>query len=148
MSQVEAPQPIRFIPHIKKPVWVGLPDRNIGPDELRLARTVFDRQAVFDIALRVVGMEMRVCRPDIIADIRVVRIVRARHTLFYLLRRISGMSFPEIGRRVGSRDHTTVLNGYNRISALVENDSEFAAYVEAIERRIRLEQTIPGFWGS
>lgn len=42
-------------------------------------------------------------------------LVEARHEAFYLIRSLLGRSYPEIGRRMGRKDHTTVLHGVQRI---------------------------------
>ena len=46
-------------------------------------------------------------------------LIDARHELAGLARRHTMLSFPEIGRRMGDRDHTTVLNGVRKFEALV-----------------------------
>ncbi|MCI0575884.1 MAG: chromosomal replication initiator protein DnaA [Chloroflexi bacterium] len=46
-----------------------------------------------------------------------------RQMAMYLARTETGLSFPQIGERLGNRDHTTVLYGYEKISDLVETDT-------------------------
>lgn len=55
------------------------------------------------------------------------RIYRARSAAMMIMRELGGLSSPEIGRQVGGRDHTTVLNALRRATALVATDPEFAA---------------------
>lgn len=50
-------------------------------------------------------------RHELLLRIRSSRISRRRFVAFWLARCWLGMSYPEIGRRVGGFDHTTVLNG-------------------------------------
>lgn len=47
-------------------------------------------------------------------------IVDARHTANWLARKITGASYPEIGRAFGNRDHTTILHAIRRIDNLRE----------------------------
>ena len=53
---------------------------------------------------------LHVARADIMADRRGQRIVFARHAVMYWLCRRTGLSLPQIGRRLGGRDHTTILH--------------------------------------
>lgn len=44
------------------------------------------------------------------------------------------LSFPQIGRRFGNRDHTTMLNAVNRASQLLEHDPDLRIRYQRIER--------------
>jgi chromosomal replication initiator protein len=46
-----------------------------------------------------------------------------RQMAMYLARTETGMSYPQIGVKLGNRDHTTILYGYEKISGLVESDT-------------------------
>jgi hypothetical protein len=59
---------------------------------------------------------------DLKSPSRVAGIVYARQIGFYLAREAAKRSFPEIGKRFGGRDHTTVLHGYRKIEALAKTD--------------------------
>ena len=50
------------------------------------------------------------------------QVAYARHLAMYLLRDVAHQSYAQIGRLLGGRDHTTVLHGFKRISALVDSD--------------------------
>lgn len=52
-------------------------------------------------------------------------------------RRQTRASFPQIGRALGGRDHTTALNAVRRGEEREASDPEFAALVADIERRLR-----------
>jgi chromosomal replication initiation ATPase DnaA len=58
-------------------------------------------------------------------------IVRARHAAYWLLRRAK-LSFPEIGREVGKRDHTTIMSGVRHAEKLRVSDPLFAMAIEGI----------------
>jgi len=47
-------------------------------------------------------------------------IVRARHIFFHAARNLTERSYPEIGRHLGGRDHTTVMHGVKKIKAKPE----------------------------
>ena len=55
---------------------------------------------------------------------RTANLVRPRQIAMYLSRSLTAASLPEIGRRMGGRDHTTVLHGYRKITRLLETDVE------------------------
>jgi chromosomal replication initiator protein len=46
-------------------------------------------------------------------------------------------SLPEIGRRFGGRDHTTVLHAVRKIENLAGIDSAFAEEIEALKRQLQ-----------
>lgn len=56
---------------------------------------------------------------DIASQSRVKILVDCRHMATYLMRRYRATSFPEIGRRLGGRDHTTQLYAYRKIEQKV-----------------------------
>lgn len=51
---------------------------------------------------------------DIVGHARSYPIVAARQEAYYRLRTELGLSFPEIGRRMGGKDHTGVMHGFNK----------------------------------
>lgn len=48
---------------------------------------------------------------SIFAKDRHKRVAHARHCAFWVARQVTGLSFPEIGRAFGKRDHSTVMSG-------------------------------------
>jgi chromosomal replication initiator protein len=61
---------------------------------------------------------------------RARRVARPRQVAMYLARQLTSRSLPEIGRRFGGRDHTTVLHACRRIEALCLEDTSFKQEVE------------------
>jgi chromosomal replication initiator protein len=55
----------------------------------------------------------------------------------YLAKVLTLRSLPEIGRRFGGRDHTTVLHAVRKIEALVGNDNVLAEEVESLKRQLQ-----------
>ena len=64
---------------------------------------------------------------------RTAVVVRARQVAMYLSKTMTGQSLPEIGRRFGGRDHTTVLHAVRKIEGLVAADPILAAQVDRIK---------------
>ncbi|MEJ0043467.1 MAG: chromosomal replication initiator protein DnaA [Rhizomicrobium sp.] len=61
---------------------------------------------------------------------RARRVARPRQVAMYLSRKLTSRSLPEIGRRFGGRDHTTVLHACRRVEALCVEDKNFRQEVE------------------
>ena len=55
----------------------------------------------------------------------------------YLAKTLTLRSLPEIGRRFGGRDHTTVLHAVRKIEALVSKDVALNEEVESLKRQLQ-----------
>ena len=86
---------------------------------------------------RITAKHFGVSVTDILSSRRNVRVVRPRQVAIYLTKTMTPRSMPEIGRRFGDRDHTTVLWAVRKIGALMESDPSLKAKVEAIAEEIR-----------
>ncbi|MDE3061066.1 MAG: chromosomal replication initiator protein DnaA [Pseudomonadota bacterium] len=64
-------------------------------------------------------------------------VARPRQVAMYLSKKLTSRSLPEIGRRFGGKDHTTVMHAVKRIEELMAEDGEFARDVELIEKMMR-----------
>ncbi len=71
---------------------------------------------------------------DMIGPKRVRAIARPRQVAMYLSKQMTSRSLPEIGRRFGGRDHTTVMHGVRRIEELKSSDSQIADDLELLRR--------------
>jgi chromosomal replication initiator protein len=67
--------------------------------------------------VRQVCKEHRVKPEELLTGCRMEHLVEARADLYWFARRDTPLSLPEIGRRAGGRDHTTVLTGLRRAIA-------------------------------
>lgn len=74
-----------------------------------------------------------VSRNELLSPRRDVRIVRARHVAMYLAKQLTDYSYPQIARRFGDRDHTTVMHACRKIEGLLEADWQTRANLEALE---------------
>jgi len=68
----------------------------------------------------------------LLQDDRRTEVVRARWILFYVIKTVKKWSYPEIGRRLGNRDHSTVLNGCRKTIDRMQKNSAFKAEVEGV----------------
>lgn len=58
-------------------------------------------------------------------------LVKARFAVCYVARK-KGYSFPVIGRRLGGRDHTTIMNAIDKAEVYRDYDPEFARMVDRL----------------
>ena len=63
-------------------------------------------------------------------------LAHARQVAMYLAKQLTSRSLPEIGRKFGNRDHTTVMHAVSRVTELMEQDSDFAERVELLRRML------------
>jgi chromosomal replication initiator protein len=80
---------------------------------------------------------------DLVGRRRSKDIVTARHMAMYLAREETDASLPQIGRALGGRDHTTVLHGYEKIRALVEEDDRVRREMLAVRELLYNHQGSP-----
>ncbi len=73
---------------------------------------------------------------DIIGPKRLRSYARPRQVAMYLAKQLTSRSLPEIGRRFGGRDHTTVMHGVKRIEELKLTDGQIAEDVEMLRRAL------------
>ncbi|MFY2822530.1 chromosomal replication initiator protein DnaA [Ruegeria sp. MALMAid1280] len=73
---------------------------------------------------------------DIIGPKRLRSYARPRQVAMYLCKQLTSRSLPEIGRRFGGRDHTTVMHGVKRIEELKTTDGQIAEDVEMLRRAL------------
>jgi len=73
---------------------------------------------------------------DMIGPKRVRNYARPRQVAMYLCKQLTSRSLPEIGRRFGGRDHTTVMHGVRRIEELRVQDGQIAEDLELLRRSL------------
>jgi chromosomal replication initiator protein len=78
-----------------------------------------------------------VSRADLLSSRRTANVVRPRQVAMYLAKVLTLRSLPEIGRRFGGRDHTTVLHAVRKIENLAGNDSALAEEIESLKRQLQ-----------
>ncbi|ESR25840.1 Chromosomal replication initiator protein DnaA [Lutibaculum baratangense AMV1] len=85
---------------------------------------------------RVVSSHYQLSRQDLVSSRRNRAIVLPRQVAMYLAKTMTPRSLPEIGRRFGNRDHTTVLHAIRKIEKLLGSDGNLARDVETLKRRV------------
>lgn len=65
-------------------------------------------------------------------------VAKARKVAIYLARELTDKSLPEIGRRLGGRDHSTILAAVRSLAGNIERDAELAQAVDELKRQLQL----------
>lgn len=99
----------------------GGPERRITVDEIQ--KTVADH-----FSLK---------QADLLSERRTRAVARPRQIAMWLCKQHTTRSYPDIGRRFGGRDHTTVLHGVRKIEELMAQDDQIARDVETLTRKLR-----------
>jgi chromosomal replication initiator protein len=126
----------RLLAHNKltgQPVTLEMAEREMR-DLIRPAEP--KRVRIEDIQ-RVVARQYNVSRADLLSSRRTANVVRPRQVAMYLAKVLTLRSLPEIGRRFGGRDHTTVLHAVRKIETLAGNDSVLADEIETLKRLLQ-----------
>jgi chromosomal replication initiator protein len=95
-----------------------------------------DRKITIDEIQRRVAEHYNIRLADLIGPRRVRPVARPRQTAMYLCKKLTTRSLPEIGRRFGGRDHTTVMHAIKRIDELMQTDTQLADDVEMLRRSL------------
>ena len=89
------------------------------------------------MVLDLISKHFDVDNSDICGRNRNYRLTKARHMAMYLLRKEAKMGFKEIGMSLGGRDHSTVINACQKVSAMISNDSSFRNKVQVLRKSLR-----------
>jgi chromosomal replication initiator protein len=106
--------------------------------ELRdLIRPQEPRRVKIEDIQRIVARQYNVSRADLLSSRRTANVVRPRQVAMYLAKTLTLRSLPEIGRRFGGRDHTTVLHAVRKIENLVGSDASVKEEIESLKRQLQ-----------
>jgi len=111
--------------------WMEI-DKKVGIDPAPSRIMIGDIQ-------RIVAEFYNVTVGDLKSVRRTANVVRPRQVAMYLAKTLTLHSLPEIGRRFGGRDHTTVLHAVRKIGCLVEKDPRMATEIAELTAIIHSE---------
>ncbi|HPE07424.1 MAG TPA: chromosomal replication initiator protein DnaA [Smithellaceae bacterium] len=83
--------------------------------------------------IKVVASRMNVKIADVKAHNKNKNLVLARQISMYLARKLTNLSYPDIGQKIGGRDHSTVIYANNKIINTITSDVNFKKMVQEIE---------------
>ncbi|WP_281840667.1 chromosomal replication initiator protein DnaA [Sinisalibacter aestuarii] len=95
-----------------------------------------DRKVTVEEIQRKVAEHYNIRMSDMIGPKRQRSIARPRQVAMYLAKTMTTRSLPDIGRRFGGRDHTTVMHGVRRIDELKVGDTQLAEDLEMLRRSL------------
>lgn len=95
-----------------------------------------DRKITVEEIQRKVSDHYNIRLSDLIGPKRVRTFARPRQVAMYLAKTMTSRSLPEIGRRFGGRDHTTIMHGVRKIEELKQQDSQIADDLELLRRSL------------
>lgn len=101
-----------------------------------LVRAHEPRRVKIDDIQKVVARFYKVSRADLLSSRRAQTVVRPRQVAMYLSKTLTPRSLPEIGRRFGGRDHTTVLHAVRKIEGLMSKDNALVNDIDCLRREL------------
>lgn len=93
-----------------------------------------DRKVTIDEIQRSVAEYYNLRLAEMLSQRRSRMIARPRQVAMYLSKQLTARSLPEIGRRFGGRDHTTVMHAVRKIEDLVKSDSQLDEDITRLTR--------------
>ncbi|OBY25784.1 chromosomal replication initiator protein DnaA [Leisingera sp. JC1] len=111
-------------------------DMDLTQDCLADVLRASERKITVEEIQRKVSEYYNIRMSDIIGPKRLRSYARPRQVAMYLCKQLTSRSLPEIGRRFGGRDHTTVMHGVKRIEELKLTDGQIAEDVEMLRRSL------------
>jgi chromosomal replication initiator protein len=95
-----------------------------------------DRRVTIEEIQRRVAEHYHLRLTDMSSARRARAVARPRQVAMFLAKQLTSRSLPEIGRKFGNRDHTTVMHAVTRVTELMELDADFAENVELLRRML------------
>ncbi|GGA99212.1 chromosomal replication initiator protein DnaA [Allosediminivita pacifica] len=120
-----------FASLVGKPITMDLVQDSLA-DVLRAS----ERKISIEEIQRKVAEHYNIRLSDMIGPKRVRVFARPRQVAMYLCKQLTRRSLPEIGRRFGGRDHTTVMHGVKRIEELRHQDGQIDEDIELLRRAL------------
>ena len=96
-----------------------------------------DRQVNVDDVQKKVAEHFNVRVSDMHSAKRARTVARPRQIAMYLVKSLTTMSLPEVGRKFGGRDHTTVMHAIKKVEDLMKTDSALREDVELLRRTLQ-----------
>lgn len=96
------------------------------------------KRVTIDEIQRAVSVYFDIKPIDLISARRARAVARPRQIAMYLAKRLTTRSLPEIGRKFGGRDHSTVIHAVRRIEELRSTDSEIDSAVRTLQRDLKI----------
>ncbi|WP_404382067.1 chromosomal replication initiator protein DnaA [Caenispirillum salinarum] len=96
----------------------------------------YDRRVTIEEIQKKVAEHFQVRIADMHSARRARAVTRPRQVAMYLSKQLTSRSLPEIGRKFGGRDHTTVMHAVKKVEELIAGDAAFAEDVNLLRRML------------
>ena len=128
---------LAYAQFLGKPVTLDLAN-----DVLRDMLRSSDRRVItIDKIQQTVATHFKIRLAEMSSGRRARSVARPRQVAMYLSKQLTSRSLPEIGRKFGGRDHTTVMHACRKVEELSEQDTGFREDVELLRRTLELDAT-------
>lgn len=125
-AAVPEPEPaVELVPEPRRRDWIEV----ASPQAFKPATT----RIVLDVVSEATGISVAA----LCGDQRVTAIIRPRQIACWIMRQETTRSLPQIGRAMGGRDHTTIMNAIKRVDQMRERDEVFSALVDDIREQVK-----------
>ncbi len=109
-------------------------DLELAKEVLKKIIRQYEKEDVtIDDIIKTVAMKTGVKISDVKSQKKNKNIVLARQISMYLSRKLTSASFPDIGEKIGGRDHSTVIYANNKLKRMLEADVKIKNIVDEIE---------------
>ena len=95
-----------------------------------------DKRVTIDEIQRRVAEHYNMRIGDMVSARRARAVARPRQVAMFLAKQLTSRSLPEIGKKFGNRDHTTVMHACSRVTELMGSDSGFAEDVDLLRKML------------
>jgi chromosomal replication initiator protein len=96
-----------------------------------------DRRVTVDEIQKKVAEHYNIRLADMHSPRRLRTVARPRQLAMYLSKQLTSLSLPEIGRKFGGRDHTTVMHAVKKIEELRQNDSSLSEDIDLLTKMLQ-----------
>lgn len=100
-------------------------------------KVAVERRVTVDEIQKLTADHFGLKQADLLSERRTRAVARPRQVAMWLCKQHTTRSYPDIGRRFGGRDHTTVLHAVKKVEELLTSDDQIARDVEALTRKLR-----------
>jgi chromosomal replication initiator protein len=111
-------------------------DLEMAKEVLRDVLRASERRITIEEIQRRVAEHYNIKLSEMSSERRARAVARPRQVAMFLAKQLTSRSLPEIGRKFGGRDHTTVMHAVRRIEELRQSDSAIAEDVELLKRTL------------
>ena len=112
-------------------------DCDVAEQLLQDLLRAYDRRITIDEIQRGVAEYYAIKFSDLLSPRRARSVARPRQIAMYLSKDLTDKSLPEIGRKFGNRDHTTIMHGVKRVIQLCKDDPNIREDVEMLRRKLQ-----------